>query len=295
MEEKYFCRNCKGLRNHQEIFKLKTKGDEGYGSFQWVEDYSIIKCMGCETVSFLKMYGDTSMIESDIHGNPDYFYENIIYPPYLEKSYEIGYKRYLPLSIRSIYSETISALKADLLILTAGGLRAIIEALCNHLKIRKDNLEERIDLLHKKGHLTLSESQRLHSVRFLGNDALHEMEKPKKEHLYILLDIVNHLLTNLLINDKMIKGKIDMMIETYDEFIKLVQNKVNKEMLGKELSLTQILDKSKRLIIKKNFPEFEQKIIDEIGNGTIDFMTVISADKEPIYQIIKQPEFTFNW
>jgi hypothetical protein len=79
MEEKYFCRNCKGLRNHQEIFKLKTKGDEGYGSFQWVEDYSIIKCMGCETVSFLKMYGDTSMIESDIHGNPDYFYENIIY------------------------------------------------------------------------------------------------------------------------------------------------------------------------------------------------------------------------
>uniref|UniRef100_UPI00404A5F8F DUF4145 domain-containing protein n=1 Tax=Flavobacterium sp. TaxID=239 RepID=UPI00404A5F8F len=295
MIEKYFCRNCKGPRNHEELFKLKTRGDEGYGSFQWIEDYSIIKCLGCETVSFLKMYGDTTMIESNIDGTPDYFYENIIYPSYLEKSNEISHKRYLPLTIRTIYSETITALKADLPILTAGGLRAIIEALCNHLKIRNENLEERIDLLHKKGHLTLSESQRLHSIRFLGNDALHEMEKPKKEHLYILLDIVNHLLTNLFINDKMIKGKIDMMIETYDDFIRLVQNKINKEMLGKHMSLTQILEKSKRLIIKKNFPEFEQRLITEIAQGEIDFIAIVNQDKETIYQITKQPEFSFNW
>ena len=72
---------------------------------------------------------------------------------------------YLPENIRGIYVETIAAFKANISILTAGGLRAIIEALCNHLKIKGANLSERIDLLHNKGHLTLSESKRLHSIR----------------------------------------------------------------------------------------------------------------------------------
>jgi len=235
------------------------------------------------------------MTYSDHQGNMDYYYNTNIYPPYLEKSYEISNLRHLPTGIRTIYVETIAALKADLPMLTAGGLRAIIEALCNHLKIRKENLEERINLLHKKGHLTLSESQRLHSVRFLGNDALHEMETPKKEHLYILLDIINHLLTNLFINDKMIKGKIEMMIDDYDEFLKLIQNKISKEMHGEELSLNKILDKSKRLIVKKNYPEFEQKFISEIQMETHDFITISKLEPEAVYKIIKQPERKFNW
>jgi hypothetical protein len=295
MEEKYFCRTCKGLRNHKEIHAKKTRGDDGDGYFQWIENFSIIECLGCNTVSFLKMYGDTTMIKSDEDGNPDYYFENIIYPFYLEQSNELGYLRHLPPSIRLIYSETIVSLKSNLNILTAGGLRAIIEAICNHLKIRNGNLEERIDLLYKKGHLTLSESKRLHSIRFLGNDALHEMEKPKKEHLYILLDIVNHLLSNLFINDKIIKGKIETIIDSYEEFLKLVLNKINKDMLDQELTLNQILNKSKRLINKNSFLDFEKKFIEEIKSESHDFITIIENNNEITYKIIKQPEFTFNW
>lgn len=295
MKEKYFCRTCKGLRNHHELFIKKTNGDDGDGYFQWIENFSTIECLGCNTISFLKTYGDTSMVQPDEDGNPDYYFENVIYPSYLEKSYELVYLRHLPPAIKMIYSETIVSLKSNLSILTAGGLRAIIEAICNHLKIRNGNLEERIDLLHKKGHLTLSESKRLHSIRFLGNDALHEMEKPKKEHLFILLDIVNHLLSNLFINDKIIKGRIETMIDNYDDFLKLVLNKINKNMLEQELTLNQILNKSKRLINKNNFNEFEQKFLDEIKSGEHDFITIIEKENEKIYKVIKQPEFTFNW
>ncbi len=295
MEEKFFCRNCKGLRNHKQIHEVKKRGGDDDGYFQWIRNFSIIECLGCETVSFLEVYGDTEMIGYDENGQPDYFYENTIYPFYLDKGHELDYIYYIPESIRNIYKETIAAFKADSYILTAGGLRAIIEAICNHLKIKKGNLADRIDLLHNKGHLTLSESKRLHSIRFLGNDALHEIEKPKKDHLYILLDIVNHLLANLFINDKKLKDKMETIIDKYEEYVKLVQNKINKEMIGKELTMTDILGKSKRLIPKKVYKTFEDDFKKEINLGKIDYVSIINDTDETTYKVEKEPEFVFDW
>ena len=146
MKEKYFCRNCKGLRNHKLIHEVKTKGGDDNDYFQWIRKYSIIECLGCETVSFLEIYGDTEMIAHNEDGEPDYYFDNYIYPLYLEESEELEYVHYIPDSIKVIYRETISAFKTNSYILTAGGLRAIIEAICNHLKIKKGNLADRIDL-----------------------------------------------------------------------------------------------------------------------------------------------------
>ncbi len=295
MKEKYFCRNCKGLRNHKEIHIEKTRGGDDEGYFQWIRNFSIIQCLGCETISFLDVYGDTEMVEYNDEGEPDYYFDSTIYPSYLDKSDELDYQHYIPESIRLIYRETIAAFKANSYILTAGGLRAIIEAICNHLKIKKGNLADRIDLLHNKGHLTLSESKRLHSIRFLGNDALHEIEKPKKDHLYILLDIVNHLLANLFINDKKLKGKMDTIIDKYDEFLKLFQNKINKDMIGKEYSMKDILGKSVRLIPKKEYKKLEDELKKEIGLGKIDYISIVKEPDESIYKVEKEPEFAFDW
>lgn len=295
MKEKYFCRNCKGLRNHKLIHEVKTRGGDDNDYFQWIRKYSIIECLGCETVSFLEIYGDTEMIAHNEDGEPDYYFDNYIYPLYLEESEELEYVHYIPDSIKVIYRETISAFKTNSYILTAGGLRAIIEAICNHLKIKKGNLANRIDLLHNKGHLTLSESKRLHSIRFLGNDALHEIEKPKKDHLFILLDIVNHLLSNLFINDKILKGKLETIIDKYDEYIKLIRNKIDKDMIGKEFSMREILGKSIRLIPKTEYKKLEDEFKKEINSGEIDYVSIIKEPDESIYKIEKEPEFVFDW
>jgi hypothetical protein len=295
MEEKYFCRNCNGKRNHKQLFEKKTSGDED-GFFQWVDNYLVIECLGCETVSFLQVKGDTSMIEYDEEGNPDYYFDNLIYPYYIESKSKLVNPYMLPKSLKDIYEETINAFKSNSFILTAGGFRAIIEALCNHLKIRKSgNLEERIDLLHNKGYLTLSESKRLHSIRFLGNNALHEMEKPKKEQLNILLEIINHLLSNLFVNDKMIKGKMETIIDKYDDFLKLIQNKITKEMLDGEFTLNQILGNSKPLIAKKSALELISQFNEEIENGKINFLSLNTETEITKYKILKEPELTFNW
>lgn len=294
MEEKYFCRNCKGPRNHKELFEKKIRGGDDNDFFIWIENYSVIECLGCETVSFLKVYGDTDMVDHDDDGNPGYYFDKDIFPKYLEKGNELDHQHHIPVNIRTIYIETIMAFKSDLSILTAGGLRAIIEALCNHLKIKNDNLSVRIDLLYKKGHLTLSESKRLHSIRFMGNDALHEIVKPKKEHLYLLLEIINHLLANLFINDKIIKGKVETLIDNYEEFLRLIKTKITKEMIGNKITLLQILDKSKKLLSKENIVEYEMKFTDEISEGKYDFIKFESEKDIISYEILKVPSsFTF--
>lgn len=289
MKEKYFCRNCKGLRNHKELFKKELRGSDENDFFMWIENYCVIECLGCENISFLKVYGDTDMVEHDEEGKPDYYFDKMIFPFYLKKSNELEYQNYIPENIRTIYIETIMAFKADLSILTAGGLRAIIEALCNHLKIKNDNLSIRIDLLNKKGHLTVSESKRLHSIRFMGNDALHEIVKPKKEHLYLLLEIINHLLANLFINDKIIKGQVETLVDNYDEFFRLVKAKITKEIVGNKLTLLQILDKSKKLLTKENIVEYEKKLIEEINDSKHDFIKFEIHEGVNLYEIIKVP------
>ena len=289
MKEKYFCRKCKGLRNQKELYKKELRSGDENDYFIWVENYSVIECLGCETISFLKVYGDTEMVEHDVDGNADYFYDKTIFPQYLEKGEELNYQYYIPENIKGIYIETISAFKSNLSILTAGGLRAIIEALCNHLKIKNDNLSVRIDLLHQKGHLTLSESKRLHSIRFMGNDALHEIVKPNKDHLYLLLELINHLLANLFINDKIIKGKVETLIDNYEEFLRLVKVKISEEMIEKKLSLIEILNKSKKLLSKEKLIEYEKKFTDEINENKHDFIKFEKTDKIINYEIIKAP------
>lgn len=296
MNEKYYCRTCKVPTNHSIIHEVKTHGEIDDGYFRWMYTYSLIQCLGCETVSFLETYGDSEMVDIDEEeGKYEYYFNKTIYPYYLENVNELESTNFIPSPIKEIYKETISAYKANCLILSAGGLRAIIEATCNYLKVRKGNLGTRIDLLHDKGHLTLNESKRLHSIRFLGNDALHEIENPKKESLIILFEIVNHLLENLFISDKKIQGKLDTIIDTYEEFLKLLRNKINKEMVGKEMTLSEILGKSQRLIPKKKLTEFENTLKNDIRLSKHDFIRLSGNKGDTKYKIEKFPGLVFDW
>ena len=289
MKDKLFCNNCKGLRNQTEVHKVEKRGGDEEGDFQWYKSFAIIQCNGCDSISFHQVYGDTEMYEQGPYGEQDYYFDDYVYPPYLKRGEVIKQLHYLPEKIRIIYAETISSFKSNSSILTAGGLRAIIEAICNNLKITGNNLAERIDGLSKNGHLTLAESKRLHSIRFLGNDALHEIEKPKDDHLYLLLEIVNHLLSNLFVNDKKMMGKVETMIDTYDDFIRLIQNRIDDDMVGKKMTLASIIDKSKRLLTKKNLNDFENSFLKDIGSKKITFVKVEKKKPENIYEIIERP------
>jgi hypothetical protein len=294
MTEKYYCRTCKGYRKHNVLFKKEKIGSNEW--LRWSDDYLLVECSGCETISFIHIYGDDEMYDTTDNGL-EYYYNTTVFPPILKDGTEIKDIYLLPGTIQTIYKETLSAFKAGCYILTAGGFRAIIEALCNNLRIKDGNLSIRINLLNESGYLTLSECKRLHSIRFLGNDSLHEMAIPKKEQLLLVLEIINHLLENLYIHDKKIENKIDVIIDTYDSFLNLIRNHISKEIIGKEISISELLGKSKRLIDKKDLDNFEKNFISEITKGQHDFISIIDPnEKKPSkYKIEKMPELPLPW
>lgn len=295
MKNGYFCRKCKGVRNHNILFEKKLRGDEQY--IQWIEKFYVVECCGCETISFVKVYGDSEMVYVDDNGKPEYYENTQVYPHYLEKERELDDTAYyyLPQKIGTIYAETINAFKIKSYLLAAGGFRAVIEAVCNHLKIKKGNLATRIDTLFDKGYLTKKETKRLHSIRFIGNDSLHELEVPKREQLNIVFEIINHLLENLFIQDQKVNSSLEVIIDTYEEFIKFLRKKITKDCLNKELSIKDILGKSIRTINKKDLQEFEKQLINDIKAGKNDFLSLSKPETDnSIYKITKIPEKFFD-
>ncbi len=291
LKEKHFCRKCKGPKNHKILHEYSRRGEADGGYIHWSDDYSIIQCLGCDTVSFLKVYGNSEMIGFNDEGEPGYVFNKEIYPPYLENGKELDNLNLVPEKIRGIYQETISAFKARCYILTAGGLRAIIEATCNDLNIEKRNLEEKINALFKNGHLSLNESKRLHLIRFFGNDALHEIEKPSLNSLSILLDITNHLLSNLYINETKTKENFETIVDNFDDFLKLIEKSVYNIEIGSKIKLSGILGRSKRLIFREKLDILVKELHKEIDSKKITFLkrTSKNDDNLEIYEVIEKP------
>ena len=287
MDKQYYCRICKGKRNH----KLLQKEDRTINTedFCCTESFSIIQCLGCNSMSFLRIYGDEDMKVTDEHtGEPDYYDEEEIFPKYIAGGIEIiTMTYYLPEKVRNIYQETVEALKNDLYILAAGGLRTIIEAICNELRIKKRDISKKIDELLNKKHLTKAQINRLHSVRFLGNDALHEVDTPKKKDVYGLFEIINHLLEELFILDKKIQNGKYKIIDDYNDFKKLLVYCIKNHMIGNKYELKNIFKQYYRLIEKESLGDLIQKLNDEIKDGKIKSLEIVDESTNK-YKIIKK-------
>ena len=73
-------------------------------------------------------------------------------------------------------------------------VRAIVETICKHQGLTQGNLETKIDGLATTGVITTAGAEILHSLRFMGNVAAHEVKAHKTEELGTAMDVVEHLL-----------------------------------------------------------------------------------------------------
>lgn len=277
MSEKYFCRKCENKTNHKIIFTKETGSNEPYEEdySKFLENYHVIECRGCESISFLKLYGDPFMIRPGKNAHTtEHYFEEEIFPLILQNSKVLEELWFVPVTIKEIYLEMILAFKSNALRLTAAGQRATIEAICNHLKIKKETLAARIDLLHTNGYLSLKESKRLHSIRFLGNDAVHEIEKPSETQLHILLNILNHLISNLFIHDQLLDGNLETMISEVDEMIDIINNNIHRNMIGGKYSAKSLLGKSIRRIKAIHFPKLEGEFLEKVKNNKLEYLKI---------------------
>ncbi len=289
---KDYCPRCCILTNHEVIHKEKISGDP-VEHFSWSESYEIIQCKGCDNIQFRKVNWDETMIGWD--------YEIQEHVPYSERTYfppsVNGHKRLrnfyeIPERIRVVYNETLECLKGKCYLLAGVGLRAIIEAVCLDQEINGKDLATKINNLTKGKLITEKDSRRLHSIRFLGNDSVHEMEVPKESKLRIALDIVEHLINNLYLIDIDANEHLDTIISDYDTFKRMVIKKLGATTTNIQQSINQILGKDYRRIEPSYVNNFVQELIDEIDKGTIPLIALgnskINAEgKPPIQHFVK--------
>ena len=161
--------------------------------------YQIVRCNGCDTLSFRSTHRMSEDWDCDEQGNPVLNETEKLYPERPNRSltdelYLHDEVYQVPKIIRSIYRETLSAVQHDLLTLAGIGIRSVIEATCVHLKAKSRNLEDKIDELVTMSLLTPDGANILHGIRLLGNAAAHKIEAPTTRQISAALKVIDHLL-----------------------------------------------------------------------------------------------------
>lgn len=294
---KSYCQRC-DFKTNQSILYIKKYRSEDE-DYDYAEEYMVLRCNGCDTISFRKDFIDIENSYPDIDGDWKTDTTTTLYPGEKKNEKILNNFYLLPDKIIPIYQEAINSFNANCPILTGVAFRAIIEAICIQENITGNNLEKKINNLVKQKLITEKEANRLHSIRFIGNDSVHEMKIPKEESLKIVLNIIVHLLNNLYLIDKESEGLLETVVDKFTDFEEMLNECINKLTEGIEVPIAFILGKNlRRLNGKINDLESELKI--KIQNGEYTNLAIGKFDtygndtiKRQLY-IIKNNNHTFR-
>jgi hypothetical protein len=272
---KNYCQNCQRETNHAILY-LKKVANDGE-DFDYELKYFVVECLGCELVSFRQEVHDYEITYPDDYDNWVHDVTTRLYPKSLKK-HRIIEQHLLPLQIKTVYSETLEALKANCYLLAGVGFRAVIEAICIDKEIQAKNLELKINNLARNRLITDKEAERLHAVRFMGNDSVHEMAVPREDALYVVLEIIEHLLSNLYIIDHHAKPVLDTFITNYEDFERLLRMRLKTFKKDDDFPLAKYLGKDIRRL-NGQIISFETELINQIASG--DFKKLKTGDIKP--------------
>jgi hypothetical protein len=254
------CRHCR--RQTRQVFLTKKEAPV-FGEWQeYFETYSILECQGCESLSFL--------IESTDYSSPIEDDDGVLMATRNIEQYpraSIGTEPLhgiwcLPELVRKIYTESVTAYLEGANVLASVGFRATIEAVCTDQKTPGRTLEDRISRLAKNGVITDRESKLLHAIRFLGNDAAHEIRAPKNYELTATLRIIQHLLATLYTLDRLTHLP-DRVIDNYESFEALVTDQLRQKKKDDVLTSSEIVGKHMRRVLD-GYAQFEHQLIERI-------------------------------
>jgi hypothetical protein len=187
-----FCNCCNGETNH--ILRgehHRTHIEDEIAGYWEKTYYRLWTCAGCDTGTMEEAWTSTLVVDEQ----GDHIYEYSYHPPRSASELRPKVFRQLPKPLKVIYAETIGAFNHKLYITCAGGLRALIEGICENKNITGRNLEERIDRLETV--LPKNIVQSIHGFRFMGNEALHRLSAPEPGTLRLAIEVSEDLLNFL--------------------------------------------------------------------------------------------------
>jgi hypothetical protein len=231
------CRSCDRDTKHNVIHETLDSEYE----YRFDELHQIVECRGCETKSFRKVtvwLEDTYQVGEEEYETP----ESVdVYPAILKGHRRVEEINRAPHIVNKIYTQSLVSLKNECNILAGIGLRATIEAICNERNVTGRNLEARIDKMAKSGIISQNDADRLHAIRFLGNDAAHEIQPGEERGLLVALKIIEHTIINLYILDSDAKLSLETLIKDYASLEIILTEKLTTFNSGDEVPLGKIL------------------------------------------------------
>ncbi|EHU4934893.1 TPA: DUF4145 domain-containing protein [Vibrio parahaemolyticus] len=272
-EVKNKCNSCR-----QETWHT-VEGTHSYthnpDEYHFILVHSVVKCCGCETVSFRTEFHDVEAAYPTDYDDWEVPIEIDNFPKQEKGTIDTNN---IPDVVKNIYSETCNAYRDEAYTLAGIGFRATIEAICNDQEIRGKELSTRINQLSSKGLISKRDSMRLHSIRFLGNDAAHDIKTPSVESLEAALIITEHLITTVYTLDRDSKGKLEELIDVYEQFEELLVKKLESYSNGDEFPLQQYLGKDVRLI-SGSLKKIEKELNTRIGKKEFTLLSFGKTEK----------------
>lgn len=201
---KIFCNTC----NHETKHDIKSthdrayeeiNSDYGHAHLVYYEyyKYRFLICRGCDTATLEERYTCSGM--NDFNGEEIYSDE---YSPLRKNLGQRTPLRFIHIDkkLNETYNEIIKAHSQGLGIVSAMGIRALLEGICVVEGIddkKAYGLAKKIDALKSESKVPDSIIEGLKSIKFIGDDAAHRLTSTEKNNIGLSIDLLEALLTNL--------------------------------------------------------------------------------------------------
>lgn len=212
------CGRCRCTTQHTVVSSTERVWTEQHeedigrtGAFAqtWVHEHQVVRCLGCNTASFREL---ETLILADSREACAEGTRETLFPGAEARTRK--HMALLPKNLSRLYEETITTFNKQCSTLCAGGLRALVEGICQDQGVTqgsvtvklpsggsrqevRGNLEGKIAGLREKGVLTERSARILHEHRFMGNEALHELAAISWKELELAIDIIEHMLEHV--------------------------------------------------------------------------------------------------
>ena len=197
------CAQCNGTTCHKQLAMVTETDQSPCGDIQVWNDYAVVQCSGCKTLSFCIEARCSENVDFDPYtGQQILEKQHTLYPSRVSGRPQFTGIQDLPTGVYRIYMETHECLCSEKPILTGIGIRAILEAVCTE-KSTTGKLYQQIDQLYKLGLISKDSVNFLHGLRFLGNKAAHETKAHSPTELNAAFDIIESLLQSVYVLPKL--------------------------------------------------------------------------------------------
>ncbi|WP_412724200.1 DUF4145 domain-containing protein [Alteromonas sp. D210916BOD_24] len=277
------CSSCGRSTKHQVITRKSVISPPNEYHSEAI--YFMLECNGCESICFRREYHDYEDYFQVGEDEFEHSTEVAIFPNFIDGHVPIHSLWRVPTIVKDIYEESLKAIRESAYTLAGLGLRATIEAICNDKKIKGKNLQTRINAMQRSGMISKSDANRLHAIRFMGNDAAHEIKKSSHQSVLIALKIIEHMLLSVYLLEAEVNKHLEPPLANLSEAKTLLKEKLIFLEPNSVFTFSKWVGTSKRRF-EESFSQIEAEVIDLIKNGDFTWVELVdppevSSDKEP--------------